>query len=406
MSRLPQDIVDEIGTFLQGPDFDKPSLATVSLQWQAAIERHTFRHLRLRSTDLDRFEEIVQYRRRRYMTEIDYPVVLPAYSDEERLQYEHEDTRKTNDKAFTAAIHGLLHILASWDIHRDGYIELTLRDVYSVSDHEFLRLSSPSRDLQSLLRVRRDEENNRTIELWDWRHQYSYLRLMHASELPIVPVVRGFYISALTRNICDRVPIDIAARLPSLYDAVWRTNQWEIRYIALRRRHRHDLAQAVREVVPRSSGLQSLLLQMGSMYLLTPNFSIGTLNLGNWTRDALSVALRTATASIRTLKQLRIRGVVGSSVLWRDPAPSLPEPYWQNLEKLGVAFDTRRPSGRCYLRGSWQTIIAPLESEEPPGYGHSVEGDAEAAISFSPSEHMGSVVRDRALVPDEIHSCP
>lgn len=401
MNRLPQEIFDEIGTLLQGPDFDKPSLATVSLQWQAAIEQHTFRHLCLRSTDLDRFQEIVRYRRRRYMTQIDYLVVLPAYSDEERLQFEREDTRKTNDEAFTAAIHGLLHILASWDVCRDGYIELTLRDVYSISDHEFLRHSSPFRDTPKLPRVRRDEENNRITELWNWRHRYSYLRLMHASELPIVPVVNIFTKSALTRNICDRVPIDIAARLPSLYGTAWRMNQWEIRYIALRRRHRHDFTQAVREVLPRSSGLQTLVLQMGSIFLLAPNFSIGTLNLGNSTRDTLSNALRIATASIPTLKRLRISGVIDSSLFWPGPAPSLTEPYWQNLEELGVTFDTRRPSGGCYFQGSWQTISSPLESEEPPGYGHSVEGDAEAAISFLPSEHMGSNVRDRTLVPDD-----
>jgi hypothetical protein len=43
------------GALLQDPAFDRPVLAAISRKWQTAIERHTFRNIRLGSTDLDRF---------------------------------------------------------------------------------------------------------------------------------------------------------------------------------------------------------------------------------------------------------------------------------------------------------------------------------------------------------------
>ncbi|KAI0968322.1 hypothetical protein F4678DRAFT_197459 [Xylaria arbuscula] len=81
MNRLPQEIYNEIGTLLQDPDFDRSPLATVSRQWQATVEQQTFRKIRLKSTDLKRFQDIVQHFRRRYVTGIDYIIVLPPYGD-------------------------------------------------------------------------------------------------------------------------------------------------------------------------------------------------------------------------------------------------------------------------------------------------------------------------------------
>ena len=56
---LPQEIYDQIGALLEGPDFDRPALATISRKWQTAIERQTFKNIHVRSTDLDRFRRYV-----------------------------------------------------------------------------------------------------------------------------------------------------------------------------------------------------------------------------------------------------------------------------------------------------------------------------------------------------------
>ncbi|KAI1428610.1 hypothetical protein F5Y12DRAFT_730834 [Xylaria sp. FL1777] len=406
MNRLPQDIYDEIGALLRGPAFDRPALATISRQWQAAIERQTFRNIRVKSTDLDRFRETVQNDRRRYVNTIEYIIVLPAYDDEKRCRFERENDRHANNEVFTAAIYRLFHLLKSWDACKDGYIRLRLRDVYSCADHPFLRRTSPSFKVEISSSLRRDADNGNTVvDLWTWRFRYSYLRLLNPSELPMVPVIRTFVTCPMTRNICDRVPIDIAAKLPNLQRTSWVMRDWEIRYINLRRAHRHDLAQAVTEVLPRFPALQSLSLWMGSVYLWAPNFSLGTLNLDDSEFDTLSGAIRTATGNISTLKELVICGSFDWSLLWPGPAHALVEPYWQSLERLQVTFAMRRPSGGFYFRNP-QPLSPPLETEVPPGYRHSEEEDVTAAMSFSVWEdrypgnmHFELVPDDDSLVP-------
>ena len=71
-------------------------------------------------------------------------VILPGYGDEDRCRFELEDDRRVNDEVFTAAIHSLFHVLKTWDVFNYGYIELHIRDVYSLADHQFLRCSLPS----------------------------------------------------------------------------------------------------------------------------------------------------------------------------------------------------------------------------------------------------------------------
>ena len=69
-----------------------------------AIEWQTFRKISMRSTDLDRFQHIVQNDRRRYVTSIDYLVVLPVYGDEKRCHFKLDDERLINDEVFTDAM--------------------------------------------------------------------------------------------------------------------------------------------------------------------------------------------------------------------------------------------------------------------------------------------------------------
>ncbi|KAI1380195.1 hypothetical protein F4677DRAFT_253505 [Hypoxylon crocopeplum] len=407
MNRLPQDIYDEIGAFLEDPTFDRPALATISRQWQTAIERQTFRQIRLESTDLKRFQDIVHPGRRRYVNDIYYFIVLPAYSDEARARFKCEDNRLANDEAFTAAIHDLFHILKSWDIHKDGYIQLNIRDVYSVTDHDFLRLSSRSlAPGQNLARVHKDKSSNRITDLGWWRFRYSYLRLLQPSELPIVSVVRSLITRAMLRNICDRVPIDMGAKLPNLLTGDWKLIDWENPYLALRRAHRHDLTQAISDVLPQSSGLQRLRLWMTSQSCWAPAWYPERISPENATLDPLSDAIRTTTAHIYTLKDLTVCGAVDGSLLWPSPTRALSEPYWQNLERLVVHFLARRPSGGSYFRDPKQAARSPrmtplLEAEMPPGYGYSEDDDTEAATWFSAGGRRATDSRVLNVVPDD-----
>lgn len=152
MNRLPQELWDKIGacfsdTYEHGrtvpypnSPFKRSTLATVSRRWQAAIERQTFRHIYLKSTDLDAFETIVRGDRRHFLHCIQYVIVLPNYNEEACARFERAPDRLANDKAFTFALHGLFRTLSSWDnggnrMESNYSVQLDILDAHSPMDH-------------------------------------------------------------------------------------------------------------------------------------------------------------------------------------------------------------------------------------------------------------------------------
>ncbi|KAI1110407.1 hypothetical protein F5Y14DRAFT_428988 [Nemania sp. NC0429] len=206
--------------------------------------------------------------------------------------------------------------------------------------------------------------------------------------LPEVLIVRELWTKCMTRNLCDRVPVEIAARLPNLLSGRWVMNDWGIRYLGLRQTHRRELAQAVAEFLPQSSSLRDLSFQMPVSHLYSDyqNFSFGTLHPENLTLDTLSNAIRAATAHMSTLRRLQITGVIDKSLLWPGPTRALSEPYWQNLEYLHVTFSSRRPSGGHYFVDAHnppQELVPRSHLDVPPGYKQSEEEEVAAVASFS-----------------------
>ncbi|KAI0099327.1 hypothetical protein GGR51DRAFT_535687 [Nemania sp. FL0031] len=400
MNTLPQETYDAIGKLLHGPEFDLPALATVSRRWQSAIERRTFRDIHVRSDDLARFEELVQDDRRRYVRGIKYTIVLPGYIDEDRRRFERDNDRQANDEAFTDAIHRLFHLLQSWDLNKCSLLDLVIKDVYSQSDFPYVRHSSPKKDIRLYNRVRDDKTT--IIDLLNWRHHYSCLRLLPLSELPLVPVISGFRLFHTTRNICGRVPLEIATRSPNLTCAYLDLDDRAISYITLRRTRRRDLARAVAELLPQSLRLHRLVLTLPSGHDWGPNSANGTLHPEAPHRDTLSDAIRTATAHMPALRFLSIHGLTDWSLLWPGRPPALVEPYWQNVERLDIDFHPRRPSGGHYFVDAEHPIqLGDAPSEEvPPGYRNNEEEEAAAmAIASFLEMHRPKFVDD--VVPDD-----
>jgi hypothetical protein len=105
MNDLPSSLLEEIISLLDPSERRLSSYYTVSMQLRFAVERHTFRYIELKSTDLERFEEIFwDHRRREALARIDYKIILPSYSDKD-----------LNDEAFIEAVHAIFRILHSWE---------------------------------------------------------------------------------------------------------------------------------------------------------------------------------------------------------------------------------------------------------------------------------------------------
>lgn len=427
MNRLPQELYDTIGACFSDryedgrivpyldPPFKRPALATVSRRWQTAIERQTFRHISLKSTDLDAFEKIVRGDRRRFLRSIQYTIVLPTYGKLSCGRFEREPDRLANDNAFTIALHGLFRILRSWDDGKDFIksncsFRLDILDVYSPMDDGYRLHGNTNRAerLDAVIPGNGDQISNR--DLRDRRFQYSYLRLLRPTDLPLVPAVKSFHTNRMKRSLSHETAIEIAARLPNLTSGDWYMLDSERLYPTLRRTIRARLTQAVQNLLP-TAGLQAIRLYMDQNMLWNHSWQPADLRPTGTTFDPLCRTIREATAECEALTSLYIRGTLDARLPWPTPDPTtIVRPFWQNLEHLNVHFHMTTPSGTWYFRAQSrsqnpvQSIPAPSNTQVPPGYGSSEEDDIVAALQYSDLENTmlsgypPSVFR---LVPNE-----
>src|SRR5690348_8737249 len=97
MERLPQELINNVVQFLERSthwrdenspihlhvftrDSKLPPYATISKKWKAAVESITFEKLRITSNDLVGFQDTLTGNRRRYLSRLNFEVVLPEYA--------------------------------------------------------------------------------------------------------------------------------------------------------------------------------------------------------------------------------------------------------------------------------------------------------------------------------------
>lgn len=83
------------------------------------------------------------------------------------------------------------------------------------------------------------------------------------------------------------------------------------------------------------------------------------------------------------------------------------KPYWQNLDHLNTSFSLGRSFGGCCFRHILRvgrtftdnmSLIEPLDSAMPPGYGCSEEEGSETAIGFQVDLHSPNDAIRRSVV--------
>ena len=148
------------------------SHATVSKEWQAEIESHTFSKLRLNFDRLAEFKDIVRGQRRGFVCCIDFDVVLDPYDEKACGKIENSEDQARNNQIFTRDMQTLFDILSSWHsikVAKSG-IALQLL-VYSPSDI--------SRTQGEKFETRyQGARLGRFKDLKDRRFEQSYLRLL------------------------------------------------------------------------------------------------------------------------------------------------------------------------------------------------------------------------------------
>ena len=222
-----------------------PPYATISRQWQEAIETITFRRVELISPDLPYFERIMFKHRRNILRTLSVEIVLPMYSDMACAKPEDEVDKQANNRAFSSAVKDILGLLRSWHddrrteqhingIFKEGFLTLILQECYSPMDGRHRGLDKYEAD-------QRDQFIGLRQDLFVHRYESSFLRLESPEDIKQVPQIWHFNVMGSGRRIEPSTIASIASRLPGLRSIHWHLEEFEDKNASRRQQVRYGM---------------------------------------------------------------------------------------------------------------------------------------------------------------------
>ncbi|KAI1821440.1 hypothetical protein F4861DRAFT_518702 [Xylaria intraflava] len=396
MNKCPQETVDRIVSFLEEPAGEnplsfqthhaasaRPAIAAVSRKFQNAVERQTFRQLRVDATDeeLANIERILTPRRYGNLRKLAVTVVLPQYPEESYNKFETDEDRQANNAAATATLQRLFKILKSRDPGTPGSIavpslDLEIEGVHSLSDKRTIPLVRPPYAFLG------DVPSDYKPELYGCRYIFSLIDITSdRTAFPTLPCVRKFTISNGIRAWAPAVAAALTSRMPNVEAVHWKLefpkNNWH-QYYKLDKMYRDDLVRGIRSIKLAKSTKEFECVvkspDIKSKYHALPNFT------GPDAEDPVVIALRGLT---RDCSKISLEGPFTPSLFHVATDAREGDSYWQNTTKLLIKVDMRGSNGNwLFDPGPWNRIqdystvnLPDALNRLPPGYGavHSQE---------------------------------
>ncbi|KAI6819125.1 hypothetical protein KC340_g13915 [Hortaea werneckii] len=167
---LPPELLAHIVSYL-APEGPLSPYASISRDWQYAVEAHTFSSLRFETDGLTNFECLVAdscVNRRAAVKSINFTAVLPTYDDIACAQFEKEADKQANNESFSESIQRLFSALAKCDdVANPRPIKLLLHAPYSPMDRGH-------RDHMQPIRSDKGSENGLLGQSTDWPRLWKY----------------------------------------------------------------------------------------------------------------------------------------------------------------------------------------------------------------------------------------
>ncbi|KAK1459930.1 hypothetical protein CMEL01_02929 [Colletotrichum melonis] len=356
METLPQELVDDIVSYLlpqQRPEATlKPydtrmrpiwpiaPIATVSRRLQAAVEKATFRSLKITSDEFPKFIELLTPARRYHLISLIVTITLPPYDDAASHRAESPEERLINDKCYSSGIRTLFQILRGWEDEDAKTIScplaLFINHPESPSDTPWPTKYVPWGEMYP-------EEDG----IYEGRFLHSFIELRECQLLPdlarikqltmIQPEERYGY-----RNTYPKVPILLASKMPNLERFKLFMNDDEKRFDEIRINNRNEAAQAIRELslpLLRKAEFEFFQRRYRNERAMPPALH----ELG--APDPLSSAI---CAFSQNLVDLSVTGSFDDSLL--RPTQGLSKTSWPNLRFLDVNMHATSPSGTWYFK--------------------------------------------------------
>jgi hypothetical protein len=414
---LPQEIVANIATFLpdpqqpdgidhcQKPKFLRSRLATVSRQWQRAIEPLNFQSLHITSEDLEAFISAfssTSSSRRSLLKELHFDIVLPDYNDDACAKYETAEDRDRNSAAASSCMSALLEELSKWPSH--GHLNLVI-DIYAPTDSSHRTAAERSEDLHAV-------DMGRRRDLFGDRYRYSYIRLSDTN-YPLVSCVASLSPPQGDRFLEPSSLVALASAFPRV-----ETLSWSYRdpgfFVDPRRRHMQQFAEAMDTYQVPSTATTFYLTIESPEYphpRRVPNLA------GPASGGSMCDALRRLIGR-SSLHKFWYQGPIDPSLFWPDKSETT-DAEWRSLRDVWIYFDMASLSGEWLFKGLPDDEFYHMRSDmplpwstggiAPPGYGS--EEDTAAALVKSmeaPSDSEGFAIdgldfrripRDEAMLP-------
>lgn len=363
MDDLPQELIDNISSFL--PSSDLKNTLTVSPKFQVAAELHSqgFKKFLITESNAEKFLATYSGRRARYLRRIRFRPMLPALDTpgEDHGCRESAQELADDDEHFTSQIQMLFQTLDS--------LQTQMKDNLSDFGNISLTIYTPGRLVfdHALYCLHRAYVS--------WR-----IHLLSPETLPSIGFVRTLIVkndpklnlldddvsqqSPSLRSLDLRILKDLESKLPNLQKLVCRVGGEDWASYLTWDAHSANQSRHIFQGPPRdsrrtfadvASEFQAKSMTDVDLDFLSPMVVIDWMDqrrempdlVAPMQHDPFSTALRVLSYSMR---RLNLRGVFDGTIFWpRSASEDLP--YWPNLEILNVAFHPVTPSGAWYFRG-------------------------------------------------------
>jgi hypothetical protein len=344
-SDLAPELLTIIVDYLQQSNEGLSKYATVSAAFRGPIESVLFSSLRISSEDFDDFERIVQPQspgRRDILNTLDIIIILPSYTDAECAFFERDADKQVNNESLTKA---LLRLFTMLSHRRESSaarpITLGLDDVYSLMDYP----RRPDSDQNKW-----DADIGRRKDLFEHRYEHSYPCFLDddVAELPRVSTVKKIIISPCTnRLLAPATAAILASRLPDLNTIIWKLNDNDNRYPAIRSGLRRDFARHLADLRTR----ELTRFELEYLHISPSNEGFRNANLlGDDGLDPFSLQLRHFLSTCN-LVTITLTGpiCIGSEFFWSDDQHRGLAESWPRLQTLDLDLSIVRPDGGWYL---------------------------------------------------------
>ncbi|KAB2578838.1 hypothetical protein DBV05_g2605 [Lasiodiplodia theobromae] len=396
MDQLPPEIVALVVSFLD--EGNVGAYATVSRQWQVAIENVTFRRLRVQSSELALFSERLAHpRRRATLGEIAYEVILPAYSVDRCAKFERRREREVNNAAFNKAITELFALLKSWEEEDGG----------RSGQHHAVRPGGGCRGISlhlgayALTDVATPRPLDWYRDLGEHRYEKSVLGWVDLENVPEVRRITELHTpgsSASTRQLRAASVAQIASKLPNLAKVWWSMNDCAFSEDEIRHKYRKDFADALLTIDNRHLTDFSLFLHLEDPQNDGFQMPSGA-NPADPGVDELSIALHTLLSTSPKLLNFKLFMTLSPSIFGPDSVsssssssndPSFQGARWPQLRKAEIQM------GRTTAAGTWLYKTPPLTDADQAAW-----VDHEHDSDYSMSSYMTSWSSEEDVDPDD-----